>query len=177
MSLVAQRVHAAGIDPAIVKVEQRADRDRVINLLVSPTGLMQRLHIAGGNAWRVLIDLIDEPKQQLFLIAQSGAFQIPDYSLHQVFVSQQFRRDRGVRLQSKRTLILRRGVRRNQLAKSRSQRAGLSHDLLREPRQMAGRLWLEGEHMPDLRIFRPCRLHRANTVLIRAWPRTVFDVG
>src|SRR5579884_3987358 len=41
MRLVAERMHAAGVDPAIVEVEERADSDGVPDGVVIPSGVVK----------------------------------------------------------------------------------------------------------------------------------------
>jgi len=49
MRLVAQRVDAGGVDPAVVEVEERADGQRVVGGLVRPPGVVQGLNIGGSD--------------------------------------------------------------------------------------------------------------------------------
>jgi hypothetical protein len=123
-----------------------------------------------------VIHFVNEAQQRLFFFAQSGSFHIPDNALNQVSIAQQFRRDRGVRLHSKRALILPRRVGRDQLPECRRQRSHFPQDLLRELRQMLGRPRLECEQVPDFRVLPAARSHPANTLLKRAWFVAVFDV-
>jgi hypothetical protein len=78
--LIRQGVHSAGVDPAIVEVEQRAHRDRQVDGVIIPTGGIERLHIFFRDSRRVMIHFIDEPKQGLVLLIQSRAFEIPQYA-------------------------------------------------------------------------------------------------
>ena len=91
-----------------------------------------------------------------------------------LFLAQEDRRDRGVRLGSKGTVIPGRCVCRNQFPKCRSQRAGLAHNLLRELRQMMRSLRQEGEHVPDLRILGPGRSHGLDCIGIGGGLRVVL---
>lgn len=49
MHFIRERMHAAGINPAIVEVEQRADRDGIVNSFVVPSHGIERLHVFGGD--------------------------------------------------------------------------------------------------------------------------------
>jgi len=77
---VGKRVNAACIDPAIVKVEQRAHPDGQVDGIIIPTGGIERLHIFFRDSRRVMIHFIDEPKQGLVLLIQSRALEIPQHA-------------------------------------------------------------------------------------------------
>ena len=101
MRFVTHSVYAAGIDPAIVKVEQRANGDRVIDRFIGVTRRMQCLDVITLNIVRVMVHLANEPHQSLFCFGQRGRFNIGKDTFDEFFAAQQFRRDRGVRLRSK----------------------------------------------------------------------------
>lgn len=73
----------------------------------------------------MVIHAIDETEESFLLFAQSGRFRIANYAGDKLFAIdrrgalpfQKNRRDRGVRLQSKRTMVARGSVGRNQFAK------------------------------------------------------------
>src|SRR5580693_5237308 len=50
-----ERMHAAGVDPAIVEVEQRACGDGEVNRLVVPSHCAQRSHVFGLHPRRVVV--------------------------------------------------------------------------------------------------------------------------
>ncbi len=62
--LIAHRVNAAGVDPTIVKIEERADGNGVVDRLVGITGLVQGLDIRRLNRNGIAIDLADEAEQR-----------------------------------------------------------------------------------------------------------------
>ena len=95
-------------------------------------------------------------------------------SVDQFLAAQEFRRNCGVGLQSKRAMILIGRVSRDELAKAGAERSFAVHYLLGEAREVGRDIGAEGEHVPDLRIFRPAFLHYANHVCIGPWLRIVF---
>ena len=113
MRLVTHCMNAAGIDPPVIKIEERTDGQGVVNRLVAVARLVQHSHIRRTNVDGVLIDLSNKSEEGLFPIGESGRLRIPDHAFHQFQIIQQFRRDRGVRLQSKGALIEAGSVGRN----------------------------------------------------------------
>lgn len=107
MRFIAHRMNAARIDPSVVKIEKRADRQRVIDRLIRVPGFVQRGNIRRSDVHGVVIDFPDKTEKRLFLIRKSGRLRIPYHGINQFLIIQQFRRDRGVRLQSKRAVIQR----------------------------------------------------------------------
>ena len=112
---------AGGIDPAVVKIEQGADGDGVIDGLVVPAGGVKRLHVAGRNLRRVAVHLVDEAQKHFFFFTEAGDFKITKDRLYELlatvratFLLQKYRRDRGVRFQSKGTIIASRSIGRNE---------------------------------------------------------------
>jgi len=170
-------MHAAGIDPAIVEIEHRAHRDSEINGVVVPTGGIQRLHVLRRDARRIVIHFIDEAEQRFVLFVQLRMSQVPQYAPDQFLIAQQLRRDRGVRLQSKRAVVSIRREGGNQLADARTERSRAAQNFLREARQVLGGLGQIGEHVPDLRILRPALLHHADHVRIGSRLRVLLDTG
>lgn len=79
-----QRVNAAGIDPAIVEVEKRANGDGEVNCFVIPPGGAQRCHILGRDLLRFLVHLMDESEQGFVLFIQARCFQIAQNALDQL---------------------------------------------------------------------------------------------
>ena len=88
MRLVAHRVDAAGVDPSIVEIEKRTDREGVVNGLVAVTCLMQQSDIRRPNVNGILIDLADKTEQRFFLIRQSGRLNVPDDAVYQFLAIQ-----------------------------------------------------------------------------------------
>ena len=66
MRLVAHGMDTAGVDPPIVEVEQRANRDGVVYGLVTVTGRMQALNVVRLNIVGITIHLLNKPHQSLF---------------------------------------------------------------------------------------------------------------
>lgn len=102
---VGHRVHTRGIDPAIVEIEQRADGDREVEGLVCPPRGANNLEIDVCDPRRIVIDLVDEPKQRLVLLVERRRFVIGEDRIDKSGVSQKLRRNCGVGFQSKRTVI------------------------------------------------------------------------
>jgi len=116
VSLVGERRDSARVDPAIIEIEQRADRDRVVDGVVCPAGRVEGLHILGGDFGRAAIYLGHEAEERLLLFGERGRLEIVDDGVDQrlggvrverEFRCEQDRRDRGVRLQSERAVIRR----------------------------------------------------------------------
>jgi len=88
VGFIGKRVHAAGVDPAIVEVEHGANRYRQVDGVVLPANGVQRLHIFGGDAGRIMVHLVDETEQGFVFFVQLGGFQIAQDTPDQVLVSQ-----------------------------------------------------------------------------------------
>jgi len=174
MRLIRQRMHSRRINPSIVKIEQRANRDREIDCLVRPAHRVQRLHILGRNPRRIMVDFVNKAEQRLLFLRERRAFQILQHAPHQLLAAQQFSRNCGVRLQSKRTVVPVRCVRGDQLPNPRRNWPFLAHDLLREPRQMLRGSRPECKHVPDLRILASRFLHHPDHVAIGAGLRILL---
>src|ERR1017187_5403881 len=58
VSLAGHGVHSAGIDPAIVEIEQRAHRNGKVNRFVGPSRGVCRLHVFRRNTRRIVVYLI-----------------------------------------------------------------------------------------------------------------------
>jgi hypothetical protein len=100
-----QRVDTRRIDPAVVKVEQRTDCDREIQLFIGPPGFSQSRGIFGRQRIRLAVDAIQKPEQQLVFLVQRGLGRVADNALDEREISEQLRRNCGVRLDSKRASI------------------------------------------------------------------------
>lgn len=87
VGLVGESVHSAGVDPAVVEVEQRAHRDGEIDGIVVPSGGVERLHIFGIDTRRIVIDFVDETEQGFVFFIELGVLQIPQHTPHQFFVA------------------------------------------------------------------------------------------
>jgi hypothetical protein len=106
---------------------------------------------------------------------EGGRFHVREHAADQRFISKKFRRNCGVRLQSKRTMVSLRCIRGNKLSQTGTERRRTSQDLLREPSEVRRRRRQIGEQVPDLRIFLPLTLHRLNEIEVRARLRVPFD--
>lgn len=114
-----------------------------------------------------MVNPIDETEQCLLGFGEVGGFEIlkdiPDEGL----VSEELSRDRGVRIQSKRTVISLRRVGGDQLPKTRGQGRIFPENLLCESGEMLRCLRTESEQMPDLRILLSPALHGGDRVCPR----------
>jgi hypothetical protein len=98
MRLIRQRMHSGSINPPVIKIKQRANRDREINGVIGPTHRIQRLHIFSRDLRRIMVDFVNKPEQRLLFLPERGAFQIFQHAPHQFLAAQQFSRNCGVRL-------------------------------------------------------------------------------
>ena len=167
MGLVGHRVHTGRVDPAVEEVEERADGDREVERLVCPARRASGLQIAFGNLRRLVIDLIDESKERLVLFVEKRRFVVGQDGIDEGGIPQKFRRNCGVGLQSKGTVIALRGVGGNQLAQAGAERRGAAENFLREAREMIGRAGEKREQVPDLRIFRALAPHLIDEGFVR----------
>ena len=81
-----------------------------------------------------MIDQIDESKQRLVALVERRRLGVCEHRANQRRVAEEFRRNCGVRADSKRAVIALRGVRGDQLAETGAERSGTTQDFLREPR-------------------------------------------
>ena len=98
-------MHAAGIYPAVVEIKQGAYGECIIDCFVCVAGRVQHFDVRRLNGDGVEIYFAYKPEKRLLRIRKLRGFGILEDGGDQLFVSQQFRRDRGVRLRSKRTLV------------------------------------------------------------------------
>ena len=96
MCLIAHRVNATCVNPAVVEVEQRADGDGVVNSFICIADCMQGGNIVSLDFVRVTIHLTHKSHKSLFRFGQGGSLEISQDARHKIFATQQFRRDRGV---------------------------------------------------------------------------------
>ncbi len=68
--LIAHRMYTAGIDPPIVKIEQCANGDCIVNRFVGIAGLMQYLDIRRFNGHRIAIHFVNEAEQRFLVLRQ-----------------------------------------------------------------------------------------------------------
>jgi hypothetical protein len=67
---VGHLVHARRVNPAIVEIEQRADRDGEVERVIRPAGGAGDVEIAFGDRRRLVIHLVDESEQRLVLFVE-----------------------------------------------------------------------------------------------------------
>jgi len=128
--LVGEGVHARRVDPAVVEVEERADGDGEIEGFVRPARGANPVEIGRSNARRIAIHFVDESEQDLVRLVEGRRFHVREHTADQRFIAKKFRRNCGVRLQSKRTIVPLGGIRGNELPKPRAERRGTPQDLL-----------------------------------------------
>jgi len=80
-------VHAAGIDPSIVEIEERTDGDGEVNGFVIPAGGSHETGVLGRNSGRLTIHLVNEPEQLLVFLIERGAVQIAKHAPDQFLTS------------------------------------------------------------------------------------------
>ena len=165
----------SGINPPIVKVEQRADGDREIQCVIGPARRAHGLEIDVGDRRRVVIHLVNESKQRLVTVVERRRFDVLQNAVDERRITQQFRRNCGVGLQSKRAMIALRGVGGDQFADSWTDRSRATKDLLGKPRQMFGRSRQKREEVPDLWILRALCSHLLDQCAVRTRLRVVLD--
>lgn len=175
-------MHSACINPAIVKIEKSASRNREVNRFIVPTSGAKHVHIVSRNSWRILVHFADEPEQRFMLLIETRSLQIAQHAPNQFpitgpFLGEQFRRDRGVALQSKRTLVAVRRKSRDQFAQAGADRRRTAQYFLREPRQMVRCVWKIGEHVPNLRILLARLLLSLDEVQVRGRLAAAFHIG
>jgi hypothetical protein len=119
MGRVAHRVNTAGVDPAVIEIEQGTNGNGVVNRLVAEAGVMENRDVGGLDGRGLFIDLSHKTEERFLGIRERAGFEILQHTRHQFVIVQQFGRDRGVRLRSKRALIELRGVGGNQLPNTR----------------------------------------------------------
>jgi hypothetical protein len=110
------------------------------------------------------------------LVIERRRFDVGQDAFNERGVSKQFRRNCGVGLQSKRTLVPLGGVRGDELTQPWTERRRPAQDLLREPRKVIGGLRQVGKEVPNLRVFDALCLHLLDERSIRARLRIVLDI-
>jgi len=176
MRFIAHGMHPARVDPPVIEVKKRANRQRVIDGFVCVAVGVQGFYIARPDGDRVLIDLADKPQECFLSVRQRSSFNILQDALDQIFTTQKFRRDRGVGFRSKRAVIEMGSVGGNQLTKSGCKRCRFTHDLLRKAFQMRCRFAFESKHMQDLRIFGPGAAHRFDPTAVVVIAPVLFNI-
>lgn len=106
--LVAENGHvldAGRVAPAVVEIEQGADADGVVERFIGPAGAASLLDVVARNLVRGAVHLGDELEQRLLGVRDRRGRVVPEDRLDQFLAAEQFRRDRGVRADSKRALV------------------------------------------------------------------------
>jgi hypothetical protein len=123
-----------------------------------------------------VIHLVDESKQRFVPIVERRGLDTFEDTADERFVAKQFRRDRGVGLDSKRTIVPLRGIRGDELPYAWRERRRAAKNLLGEPREMLRGLRAVGEQVPDLRILAALPLHHLNRITIRPRLGALFHI-
>jgi len=85
---VAHSVNAAGIDPPIVEIEKRADREGVVDGLVAEAHGVQSGDIRRTNGDGVLVHFANKTEQRLVGLVKLRRFQIGDNARYQFMIVQ-----------------------------------------------------------------------------------------
>jgi len=128
--------HTRRIDPSVVEVKEGAYCDPKVELLVCPFGGSRRSEIVGTNTRRVAVDLVEQPEESLVTVVECRRLNVSKDGVDEFGVTKQHRRNCGVRLDSKGTMVALRGVRGDQLTETRAERRWAAEDLLCESSQM-----------------------------------------
>jgi hypothetical protein len=147
--LLRHGLHTGGVDPAVVEIEQAADHDGVVDGFVGPAGLVKTLDVGLLDRGTVAVHLFKVGEQFFLGFGDRRSAVIFEDCVDLRPITQQFRRDRGMAFDSKRTVVEFRGERGDQLTKSRAQRRRPAHDGLGETLQMLGRFRLKCEEVQD----------------------------
>ena len=107
-----------GVNPFIVEIEECAYGDGIVQRLLAPARSLYLLYVLLLKPTGLPIHFLDEGKQCLFTIADRSSSIILQYSGDQRAISQQGRRDRGVRADSEPTVVPLGGKGRDQLAET-----------------------------------------------------------
>lgn len=94
------------IDPPVVEIEKRADRDGVVNRFIRPPGFVQGLHVFRCDIRGIKIYFCNEPEEGFFTVRESRTLQVAQYTPDQIFAAEQFRCNCSVRFGSEWTVIL-----------------------------------------------------------------------
>jgi len=168
-------VNAGRIDPGVVKLEQGTDGDGVVNRLFAPTRPFQTINVLATKHVRLRIHLLDEREECLLTTIDRRRTVVLEHGIDEASVAQELRRDRGVRTDSKRTIVAARCERSDQLSLTGRERRRSAHHALRELSEVLGPIWLKREEMHDL-WDRCARLaHLSNGLRPRTCAVGVFD--
>jgi hypothetical protein len=138
---------------------------------------MERIDLRGRDVRRIVVYFVDEPEQSLVSIVERGRFDIGQDTRDERFVAQQFRRNCGVRLDSKGAVIALRGKRRDQFPHARTERRRPAQHFLRKARKVRRRRRQVCEEVPDLRVFGSLLAHGLDQIAVWARLWILLDTG
>lgn len=145
VGFVGEGLDAGRIDPAVVEVEQGADGDGVVDLLVGPAGGVEGDHVVGGDGRGVRVDLVDEAEEGFFGVGEGRVFEVGEDLADEVFTAEEFRRDRGVGADSKGAMVAGGSEAGEEFAEAGGEGGFAVEDLLGEAGEMLGGVGLVGE--------------------------------
>ena len=105
MRFIAHGMNAACVDPPVVEIEQRADADRIVDGLVRKSRFVEDCDICGLDGNGIVVHLSHKAKQGFLRLGEQRGFYVREHTRNQFRAAKQFRRDRGVRLRSKRAIV------------------------------------------------------------------------
>ncbi len=73
---IAHGMNAAGVDPAIVEIEQGADGDCIIDRFVGEPSLVEGLDVGGLNGNGIAIHFSDEAKESFVPIGKKRSLEV-----------------------------------------------------------------------------------------------------
>ena len=105
MGFFRERVHSAGVDPAVVEIEQGTRCDGEVDGFIVPANGVERLYVFRRDSRRIVVDFVHETKQGFVFFIEARGFEVSEHTPYKFFAAQQFRRNCGVGFQSKRTIV------------------------------------------------------------------------
>ena len=88
--------HARRVDPVVVELEQRADRDRIVERFVGPTRLAHAIGVVLADRSGIRDHFLDERVERAILVRDRRGLDVVQNTLNEISIAQQLRRDRGV---------------------------------------------------------------------------------
>ena len=83
VSFITHGMHAARVNPSIVKVEQRANGKCVVNGFVAIACFMQDRDVRWTNGYRFEIYLPHKSEKRFLFFGQQGSLNIGDHTIHE----------------------------------------------------------------------------------------------
>lgn len=105
VSIRRHAVDAGRVDPAVVEVEQRADSNREIEFLIGPPRRSQLCRVVPGNRPGRGIHHVEECEEQFVLGVEPRGRRILNDARDELGIAEQFRRNCGVGVRSKRAIV------------------------------------------------------------------------